>query len=402
MRRAYCLIVLVVVGVALAYNMVGGVASRIENVSEWARTQGAQSANLSFFLPLAQKFFGKSEAGGFTSADGRRAADFLCQPILDEAWKAVDSSRQYENRELQEFNRVFRWLNRAVPARAETTLCHLSKGMGLKSFNGLPVRTSLKYLEQKVDVEVMVPQEKWAIEAQYEAKAVVMVDGATSLVLYWSGKNGHSRGFLIEGLQGLYPEDRHQVGYLQWDRGENEQAIKYLGAEFQSAYLESVGEKGTTGDRAIYGELRYNVLTGAFHLQTTVMEPQAKRYPNQFGCYRWHVRGTKGDLVLIAQTEEALSDKGHARNTSFRDSTQMDAFWLKDIKTTPAYVGKLDPLLFEDWVIPGIEQYPFRKSCNDLYSAGVGDGAFGETDNEVRFSAEPNDIFSTNLEKYAF
>ncbi len=220
--------------------------------------------------------------------------------------------------------------------------------------------------------------------------------------MYWTGKNGHSRGFLIEGIHGLYPEARRQPGYLLWDRSETEQTVKYMGAEFDNAYLENVGMKGTRGDQAIYGEVRYNSLTGAFHMQSTLMEPQNQRHPNQFGCYRWHVRGTKGDLVLIAQTEEGLSDKGHARNTSFRDASQMDAFWLKDVKTTPAYVGKLDPMLFEDWVIPGIEQYPFRKSCNDLYSAGVGEGAFSDTDNDVRFNAEPNDVFSSNLEKYAF
>jgi len=271
--------------------------------------------------------------------------------------------------------------------------------MGLGSFIDLPIQASRRYMDHDVEVEVVVPHEKWAVDAGYEAKVSVMVDGHSSLVMYWSGKNGRSKGFLIEGIHGLYPEHRRHAGYLWWDRGETEQTIKYFGAEFESSYLESAGVKGVPGDKAIYGELRYNPVTGAFHLQSTVMEPQNQRYPSQFGCYRWHARGTKGDLVLVAQTSDSLSTRGHARNTSFRDATELDAFWLKDERTTPAYLGKLDPMLFEDWVVPGIEQYPFRKTCNDLYAAGVGDGAFAETDNDVRFGAEPNEIFSMNIER---
>src|SRR5688572_1556374 len=120
MKRTFCLMALLVMGAVLSFSMVSGFLSRARHVSEWVRSQGAQSANLTVFFPLAKKFLGgQAEAGGFLSADGRKAADALCQPILDDAWRAVDSSRLYENRELQEFNRVFRWLNRAIPARAE-------------------------------------------------------------------------------------------------------------------------------------------------------------------------------------------------------------------------------------------------------------------------------------------
>ena len=393
MKRSACLFTLVVLGASLAVALTTGFLSPQAGSGEWVRQQGAQTAGLSFFMPIAKRLFGKAQAGTFVSVDGRRAVDGFCQPILDEAFKAVDAAQQYENRELREFNRIFRWLNRAVPARSESSLCHLRKGLGIESFDELPFHKTIDYQGKRLDVDVSVPQEAWAHQEGYEAKAVVRVEGVTSLVVYWSGDHGHSRGFLIEGPQGLYPESRKQTGYLIWDRSNVEQSIKYFGAEFDNAYLENVGGGGMPGDRAIHGELRYNYVTGAFYLQSTVMEPQNLKGERSFGCYRWHARGTKGDLVLIAQTQEDRWEKGHGRNVSFRDSSEMDAFWLRDERTSPAWIGKLDPALFADWVVPGIEQYPFRKSCNDLYAAGIGDGAFGETDNNPHFSAQPNDIF---------
>ena len=106
--------------------------------------------------------------------------------------------------------------------------------------------------------------------------------------------------------------------------------------------IDNVGGNGSPADKAIYGELRFNRLTSAFHLQATVMEPQAKKDAGQFGCYRWHARGTKGDLVLLAQTGESIRENGHARNTSFRDATEMDAVWLRDEKQSPPGIGALD------------------------------------------------------------
>ncbi len=402
MKRRISLMALLVVGSALTFLLLSGFLSRAKGAAEWARQKGSQSASLSFFMPMAKRFLGKAQAGTFTSVDGRRAVEMFCQPILDEAWKSVDASQQYENRELREFNRIFRWLNRAVPARSESTLCHLRRGLGVESFDELPFHKATRYHDKNVDIEINVPTEGWALESGYEVKAVVRVEQAISLVLYWSGKNGHSRGFLIEGTNGLYAESRKQTGYLWWDRSDVEQIVKYYGAEFENAYLENVGGHGAPGDKAIYGEIRYNRITSAFHLQSTVMEPQNRKGEHSFGCYRWHARGTKGDLVLIAQTGEDRWENGHGRNTSFRDATEMDAFWLRDEKTSPAWTGKLDSTLFADWVAPGIEQYPFRKTCNDLYAAGVGDGAFAETDNNARFDAAPDDVFSLQAERHHF
>ncbi len=402
MKRSFCTLSLLVLGTMLVYGLLSGFLSRARHVAEWARNKGSQNANLTLFLPFAKRFLTKAEAGGFISSDGRSAVDRACQPILDDAWKVVDAAQQFENPELREFNRIFRWLNRGLPARGESTLCHLRKGLGIESFDDLPLRKAVDYFGKRVEIEVTSPTERWARDSDYENKAVVTVGGKTSLVLYWSGKNGHSRGFLIEGVHGIYPESHHQAGYLMWDRSEIEQVIKYYGAEFENAYLESVGGNGAPADKAIYGELRYNRLTSAFHLQSTVMEPQAKKDDAQFGCYRWHARGTKGDLVLIAQTDESHQISGHGRNTSFRDASEMDAVWLRDERQTSATVGKLDVPLFQEWVVPGVEEYPFRKSCNDLYAAGISGGAFSETDNDVRFDAEPNDLFSLNLDRHSF
>lgn len=368
--------------------------------TEEGRTASVRTADLAIWLTVARRLLGSADAGGFRQGPSEPAlGDPSCERLVKDAWNRVDAAEAFPNADVRNFNRTFRMLNDGFPSNVESTLCHFVKSMELKpDFTWLPVHAERRFRGKHVTLDASEATEAWAKEWGYEIKAVVTVEHAPSLVIYWTGQGETSKGFMIEGIRGISDDSQRHASYIQWDRMGADQFVKYFGAEFESSYLESAGiplDPSHRPDRAVYGETTYNRYTGAVFTFSVMMEPQRGPLASsgQFGCYRLYARGTKGDAMLIAKTADLIAASGHARNTTFKDAAEMDASWVKDSPLTQPGAGRLTYAQFASLVTPAMEEAPITKSCNDLLTAGISGGPFSGPDSEVSFDARPEDVF---------
>lgn len=316
-----------------------------------------------------------------------------CGKIGREAWASCfEKNTKYAHGALNFYNNTLCMLNNGFPSAAEQALCHFRKSMGVDPDKAaLPVTVTKTFGGKTIEVAVTAPTEAFATAAGYDAKGVVTVDGETSMTIYWGGSADTSKGFLINGADGIGGDTKKRPLYVQWSRADaNDQFVKVFSANFTTSYLGTFGASSLTspdsGDRALYGEATYNASTKAATAQVVLIEGQrGAGDPTVGACYRMFAQGTKEGTVTVAKTKNSLSATGHALSATEKDQTDMDAFQGTDAVDTVNGTGNLGDGEFGGMTIS------FTKSCSDISTAGASGQAFGG--NDASYTATPEDIF---------
>lgn len=296
----------------------------------------------------------------------------------------------YKHGALNFFNGTLCALNKGFPAQVETSLCHFKKSLGLNPDKGaLPITISKTFGPRTVELVIEKPTEAFAIAAGYDAKGTVTVNGTKFMVLYWGGTEESTKGFMISGATGMGGPSTKHPSYIYWDRTNPEaQFVKVFVANYTTSYLTSFGamskDSPQGGDRAMYGEATYNSTTKAVTVQTVSIEGQ-RGVGTSAGCFKMFATGTKGGTISVGKTKNAFGLTGHATTDVNKNGLDMDAAVLVDVTETANGTGN-----FNTTTEAGLTVI-FKKSCNEVYTAGATGNAFAGGD--VNFAAVPSDLF---------
>lgn len=334
--------------------------------------------------------------------------DASCEALMSDAWTACDAMwTTYDHGALKYFNNSLCWLNRGATSNVENVLCHFSKSMGINpDKNALPqtiTKEDFGDLALDISVTVSEPTEQFAIDAGYDAKGVVTVDGNQYMVLYWGGTGSASKGFMIEGDVAGLGGDR--ANYTQWDLTGDVQTVKLISADYPSGtYLSDAGA-GDRGDHVIFGSVSYNKTNDAVSTQTVLVSNARGDQDGSWGCFKMYASGTKNGNIVVAKTRDQVSgdnfnNTGHAWTSTALDLTDMDGVNLVDDPATANGTGNLggaDAATMQSNVEAalgiGAGANVFEKSCNDLKTANGGGGVFSTAGTAANFTYGPDDVF---------
>ncbi len=323
--------------------------------------------------------------------------DETCNAIGETAFQTCStllSGETYQHGALKYFNSMLCNLNTAFPSGAEGALCHFARSMGMNPDKAaLPQTISKTFNSKTIILSVVSPTEDFATNLGYDAKGTVTVDDDTFMIIYWGGSADQSKGFMIEGPDGIQGrgESGNRASYLQWDRTTENQFVKVFATKFASSYLSDA-----TSDAAIYGIANYNTSTQSATVNAVSIESQRVTDPAQFGCYRMYGTGTKGGTMKMAKTSDANNNAGES--TSSTDTTgaggSMDAVELPDLTTTANFCQSTPGSGCSD--ISDLTTIPveFTRHCNSVFTAGASaSDPFGTSGSFVNFEATPSSIF---------